>query len=54
MREHGVELIALVLEDCQRGAGEHAAARQFDAHRIDKAIVDDDFEMHVCAGGEPR
>src|SRR5215469_12900967 len=52
VREHGVELIALVIEYCQRGAGKHAAARQFDRHRIDEAIVDDYFEMHMRAGGE--
>src|SRR5262249_20039916 len=51
-REHGVELIALVIEHRQRRAGEHAAARQFDRHRIDEAIVDDDFEMYMRAGGQ--
>src|SRR4029077_2988705 len=25
-----------------------------DRHRIDEAVVDDDFEMHMRAGGEPR
>src|SRR5215470_9127971 len=50
--EYGVELIALVLEYRQRGAGKHAAARQFDRHWIDEAIVDDDFEMHMRAGRE--
>ncbi len=46
-RQHGVELIALVVESGECRAGEHTAARQFDRHRIDEAIIDYDFEMHV-------
>src|SRR5262249_9377930 len=53
-REDGVELVAVVIEGREQRAGKHAAARQLDAHRINEAIVDDDLEMHMRAGGEPR
>ena len=43
-RQHGIELVAVLLEGRQRLAVEHAAARQLDPHRIDEAAVDDDFE----------
>ena len=50
-REDGVELLAVVIERGEQCAGQNAAARQFDSHRIDEAVVDDDFEMHMRAGG---
>src|SRR5580704_2802835 len=54
VRQHGIELVAVLVEGGERIAVEHAAARQLDAHRIDEAVVDDDLEMHVRAGRQPR
>ena len=49
-RHDAVETLAFLLERGERRTRQFAAARQLDAHRIDEAAVDTNFEMHVRAG----
>src|SRR4051794_12677079 len=49
---HPFDAVAFALKASEDRAFEHAAARQADAHRIDKAAVDDDLVVHVRAGRE--
>src|ERR1043166_5854173 len=51
---HAVDTFALLLEAGEDSAFQRAAARQLDAHGIDKAAVDQDFVVHVGAGRHAR
>src|ERR1700691_3363567 len=53
MRHQRVELLAILFKLSERCALEHAPARQFDGHRIDEAVVDQDLKVDVGAGGQP-
>src|SRR5713101_7840709 len=49
----GIEAIAFLLEACHDRSLERAAARQFDAHRVDEPAVDQNFVVDVGAGRLP-
>src|ERR1700683_531821 len=52
MRHQRVELLAILFKLSERSALEHASPRQFDGHRIDEAVVDQDFKVDVRGGGK--
>src|SRR5215475_8739010 len=47
---HRIQPVALLLEASQHRAFQRTAARQFHAHRVDEAAVDQDFVVDVWAG----
>src|SRR5580658_10910550 len=53
MRHQRVELLAVLFKLSERTPLEHASARQFDGHRVDEAVVDQDLEVDVGPGGKP-
>src|SRR5258705_5120905 len=51
---HGIETVALFLENRHQRSLERAAARQLDAHRIDETAVDQNFIIDVGARWHAR